>query len=279
MRPHPTCFNAVSQIILFCLTLTLFTGCATSPYPTGQYVNLDRYYEMPEGEPQIEVGRPNGFLDTVGWIVGIPGKIILLNHRIDNHRVSEETISEMQAYLDFNKLDRVKVRVNQYRPGGEWKRLFKNRHTSPVWRYTLGVLSTAFYTILPQRVFGGDNYNPYTNTISLYSDIPAVALHEGGHAKDAAQRTYKGTYAALYILPLVPLYHEAVASNDAVSYLYAQEGLPLQKQGYNTLYPAYGTYIGGTAADWITSPWNYAATLAGAIPGHIVGRIKSANLD
>lgn len=38
------------------------------------------------------------------------------------------------------------------------------------WRYSIGMLSWLQYTLLPGRLFGGDHYNPYSNTISLYSD-------------------------------------------------------------------------------------------------------------
>ena len=80
------------------------------------------------------------------------------------------------------------------------------------WRYTFGTISWLGDTIFPGRLLGGDHYNPYTNTVNIFSDAPAIGLHESGHAKDWARRKYKGTYAAIYGLPVVPLWHEAVAS-------------------------------------------------------------------
>ncbi|MCP4004231.1 MAG: hypothetical protein GY725_08555 [bacterium] len=84
------------------------------------------------------------------------------------------------------------MRLNQYSVPGEWARLFRNRNIGGFWRYTFGILTLATYTALPQRAFGGDNYNPFTNTINIYSDVPAIVLHEGGHAKDFARRESKG---------------------------------------------------------------------------------------
>ena len=45
------------------------------------------------------------------------------------------------------------------------------------------------------------------------------------------------------------------------------------------LYPAYGTYVVGEGLRWISTPWPYAILIAGVLPGHIVGRIKAAEVD
>jgi len=52
-----------------------------------------------------------------------------------------------------------------------------------------------------------------------------------------------------------------------------------QKQGYNLLYPAYGTYVGGNLAQVFDSSYLLAVRLGFVIPGHIAGRIKSAFLN
>jgi len=123
------------------------------------------------------------------------------------------------------------------------------------------------------RFFGGDAYNPYTNTIYLYSDIPVVALHEAGHSKDFGRREYKGLNAAIYSLPLASLYYEANASSDALSYLQCRDP-ERQKAAYKLLYPAWSTYVSGNIANFNASPlWSLSV-----IPGHIVGRIKAAQV-
>lgn len=265
------------RLRLFFPLLALFfaSGCATVPYRySGELENRPIWRD----EPQIEVGRPNAFLDTVGNIVSIPSKIILLSTKVDNHRISPETIAAMEEYLARNDLRNVKVRVNQYAPGGEWIRLFRNRSMNIGWRATFGVLANVFYTVLPGRVFGGDNYNPFTNTVSLYSDHPAIALHEAGHAKDFAERTYKGVYAATRMLPLVPLYQEAKATGDAIGYLRDRRETEAEKGAYKILYPAYGTYIGGEFLQLVPVGRDvfYIIQFGSSIPGHIAGRIKAA---
>lgn len=226
-------------------------------------------------EQQFIVGAPSSFLDASDWIW--PGswlaKLFLWDRKIDSHTISDETIGALAEYLQSNELDDVQVLVNTYRPGVQWSRTFRNQEVGAGWRYTLGILSATFYTILPGRFFGGDHYNPYSNTISIYSDIEGVALHEAGHAKDSNSRRYKGTYGAIYMIPGVPLYHEAVASNDALSYLHSRCDLAGEKAAYRILHPAYGTYVGGTFFS------QSGAALLGAIPGHITGAIAAAGAD
>jgi len=257
--------------------LVIAQGCATVPYHYGSRPGGAGALPLRPGEPQIERGKPNALIDGVGWVVGIPSKVILWNIRMDNHSIGTNTEMTLQAYLGRNSLTNVKVRLNQYAPGGEWSRLFRNKTVGWGWRYTLGILSCAFYTILPQRIFGGDNYNAYTDTISLYSDVPAVALHEAGHAKDFEGRTWKGTYAFTYSLPFVAWYHEAQATGDAVGYLRDQPDGEAERRAYHVLYPAYGTYIGGSASEWVAPyTWVY---YAGVIPGHIAGRWKGSTVE
>ncbi len=261
------------------LFAAFFTGCATLPYRPATPHETARALLLRPDEPQLERGKPNKFLDASDWIWpgSWIGKLILWNRQVDSHQISTNTEEFLRAYLAHNNLTNVKVRINQYRPGDEWRRLFNNRAVGAGWRYTLGILSVAYYTILPGRFFGGDHYNSFTDTINLYSDIPAVAAHEGGHSKDWGEMKYKGTHAFLYMLPAAPLFYEATATADALSYLRETQSLDLQKQGYNTLYPAYGTYVGGTFGSLVYDPFGIYS-IAFAIPGHIAGRVKSAQL-
>jgi hypothetical protein len=258
--------------------LVLTAGCAQqqalSQYAPGsarEYFISQRLQEITES--QIERGQPRPLLDGAGWIVGIPSKIVLWDRRVDNHHISPATESAISEYLDANDLTSVKVRLNQYAPRDEWRRLVANDAVNPGWRYTFGTFSWLGDAILPGRLFGGDHFNPFTNTINIYSDVPAVGLHEAGHAKDWARRKYKGTYAALYALPGAPLWHEAVASRDALAYVRAAGSPEEQEEAYRLLYPAYGTYVGGAVGDWV--PGAGIVPYAGAVvAGHIAGRIR-----
>ncbi|MFM2095118.1 MAG: hypothetical protein RIS70_2242 [Planctomycetota bacterium] len=275
-------------ILLLPACFVMLAGCRTVPdcnsgdlqsnrvlSERSDYLVADELCE--QTDPQIERGEPRPLLDGVARIVGIPSRVILWDRRIDNHNVSLTTEAVIAEYLDRNELDTVKVRVNQYAPGDEWRRLVANKRVGWGWRYTAGTLSWLQDTILPGRLFGGDHFNPFTNTIYLYSDVPAVALHEAAHAKDFARRRYKGTYAVAYTLPGVPLWHEAIASRDALAYVRAYRSPDEEREAYRILFPAYGTYVGNAAAQVL--PWNSTLVYAGAvIPGHVLGRWRARHV-
>lgn len=271
-------------------------GCAIMPDPAvpyvyGQALEGEDTLKLAKSEPQIVRGKPVGFLDWVGHnIISLPSKLILWNWDVANHDISQKTEDVLKQYLADNDLHNVKVRLNDYSPGDEWHRLFANESVEPFWKYTLGMLSVSIYTILPGRFFagleGGDNYNPYTNTINLYSDHPAIALHEAGHAKDFAGQKDKGNYAAMRLLPIVPLIQESKATSDALGYLIDKKLSEEEKKAYEILYPAYGTYVFGAglfgaAYDYvpIDSGVKLAANAVGIVLGHITGRDKSAKIE
>jgi len=260
------------KVLVSLLFLLFLDACAFQPYELGTG-GVDEYDgDSPMPEQQVIVGKPHRLIDASDWIWpgSLLGKLVLWNKDVDSHEVSPEVIIALEQYLEDNDLNDVQVLVNAYRPGVQWSRLFNNQEMHPFWRYTFGLVSATFYTILPGRFFGGDSYNPYTNTISLYSNNPAIALHEAGHAKDVNRRKAKGVYSAIYSLPFIPLYHEAQASNDALSYLRDKCQTTDQKEAYKILHPAYGTYLGGAVAGRIAS--------VGAIPGHISGRLSAKNV-
>lgn len=259
------------------LALLAFTsGCASTYYTYGTDGVDENDGDSRVVDKQFIVGKPNKVLDASDWYWpgSLLAKLILWNHKIDSHEISDETIETMRLYMDRNRLEDVQVLVNTYKPGVQWSRTFQNKEVGAGWRYTLGILSAIQYTILPGRFFGGDHYNPYSNTISIYSDLPAVALHEAAHAKDTNSRQNKGLYSALYIIPGVPLYHEAVASGDTLSYLHENCDLDGEKEAYRVLHPAYSTYVGSTLATYAQSP---ELALYAVLPGHLTGAIGSAN--
>ena len=71
---------------------------------------------IPSVNSQFEHGQPRKVVDAVGWVFGIPKKIILWDRRAVNHRVSLETEQNLAKYLEANGLTSTKVRINQYDP-------------------------------------------------------------------------------------------------------------------------------------------------------------------
>ena len=264
---------------VLCLLLLSAAGCTSVPYRAGKDSGRIHGYRLPAGEPQLVVGRPNRFLDASDWMWpgSLLGKLMLWNVNVDSHQVSPETIDAIRRYLVDNELRDVKVRINGYRVGDELRRTIRNKAVGAGWRFTFGMMAWLQYTILPGRFFGGDHYNPYANSINIYSDLVPVALHESGHAKDFAGRTFKGTYAFLYAaVPFFNLYPEAKASSDVLSYLQDLDDRAGKKSAYHLLYPAYGTYLGGDIASWVNHPWNFTVQAGAIVAGHVVGRTKAA---
>ena len=270
------------MLLLFIVAITT-TNCFS---PGQKYVYGKPFHKpvpLEEGEPQFETGRPNRFIDGLGhYFFSLPSKLLLWNRKMNNHNISEKTKNYLKKYIIENNLTDVKVRFNQYAPGAEWKRLRKNKNVHWLVRYTVGVFSWVMYTILPDRLFagflGGDHYNPYTNTINIFSDLPAVAIHEGAHAKDSNMRKNRTVYALVYGLPLVPLYHEARASEDAHKYIKKENDKKTEIDAHKQLSPAYGTYVGGEFSSWADPGTSMTIYLAGVIPGHIYGRYRARKL-
>lgn len=217
-----------------CVAL-LTAGCATVPY-VGQGPH-----------PQIERGQPFFPIDALGNILSLPSKILLLNWKVDNHAVSEETEKVLVEYLTYRagNLQNVKVRINQWAPFGELQRLVTNKRVAWPYRLLIGLpITLVFEVLLPGRLLGGDHYNPYTDTMHLYSDLAPVSVHEAGHTFDFSKQRYPGTYALLRFLPLVDLYQEFQATNEAIEHFIETGDRENEFVSYKVLYPAYGTYVG-----------------------------------
>jgi hypothetical protein len=222
----------------------------------------------------VERGRPAPVVDAVGWVVGLPGKLWMLDHRVANHDISFKTEAALQEYLDVNGLDQVKVRLNEYDPAGEWDRLVHNESICWPVRYTIGTLSVVGYTVLPGRIFGCDDYNPFTNTIHLYSDVAPIGLYLGGHAKDFAQRERKGCYALGYVVPIVNICHQTRAANDAKDYLRVYGSSDEMKEGYRAICPFYMA----RCTMVIDAATGIPIKLVAIPVGHAVGQIEAARV-
>jgi len=248
--------------LVFLAVCVVAAGCATTVPYTG-----------PGPYPQLERGTPVPPVDFLGNVLALPLKLLLWSWRFDVHYVSPETEAQLVAYLDARDLpalEDTKFRLNQYRPAQDLARLVKNRHVAWPYRLLLGFpVTLVFDVLLPGRLLPwGDYYNPWTNTVHLYSDHVAIALHEAGHAHDFAGRGLKGTYSAARLIPFVDLYQEYQATDEAIEYLKDSGNRTAALGAYRILYPAYGTYVGS----YVLPP---IGTVVGALIGHARGRQRA----
>jgi len=260
--------------------MLVLTGCTPLPYRPSTVCDYPGHHPQAESTPEVAAGGPSKVLDASDWYwpYSLLSKLLLVEKKVDSHQISEETVASILRFCEEHDLGDVMIRVNAYSTGDEWRRTFRNKNVGAGWRYTFGFISWLRYTILPGRFFGGDNYNPYSNTINLYSDVKPIAWHEAAHALDFAQRKHKGTYAFLYTIPFVNLYHEAVATDKALAYVKQFESAADQRETYRLLSAAYGTYVGdniSSVAASPTLPWYLGSIAAGHLVGGVAGAIQS----
>lgn len=225
---------------------------------------------------QVEYGQQRPVVDGAGWVMGIPSKILLWDRRACNHSVSDSTVYEVTNYLEHNQLDDALVRVNQYAPIKEWKRLVSNQSISPGWKYTVGSIKWLKYTFVPGRLFGTDEYNPYTNTISLYSDMPTLGLAEAAYAKDVSTRELPGTYAAVQEIPIVALWHETLATSEVINYVSIHGTSEQIDKVKHDLYARYGIETAGAVSSVLPDGTGLFAII-GAAGGHAVASLDDKN--
>lgn len=235
---------------------------------------------LPTLGPQIDLerGDPDPVIDGVGWVLGIPSKLVLWDSRVNNHAVSEKTVEEATEFLAANGVDGVMVRVNQYDPLGEWRRLIENDKVGVGWRATVGGLYTLGYSVLPGRLFGGDWYNPFTDTVHVYSDVPALALEQAAAAKDVREKSHPGFYSAVQLVPFVGIVHEVRSKQKVFEHLDKTGTIDERAEARRVLQPQMGAEVGGQAA--LMAPGAQALlSVGGAAVGHVVGRVQAARIE
>ena len=256
------------RFLAFALAL-LLVGCATTPPP----------YAGQGPHSQITRGQPIAPIDGLGNVFAVLMKLILWNWKVENHHITAETEAYLVRYIDLpeSNTEGTLYSLNEYNPRRALNRLVKNKKVKWPYRILIGFPMTLIYDVLiPGRMFAGfpfivtDNYNPFTDIVSIYSDVPSVALHEAGHSHDFNKRRYKGTYALVrIIIPGVDLFQEYKASEQAFKYLIDTHDHPQEIAAYKILYPAYGTYIGA----YVPFP---GGSIAGALAGHLIGRAEAS---
>jgi hypothetical protein len=252
-------------------------GCASGPYRYGRFQRAHPERFNSEGIV-IEHGQPHKVLDGMARVVGFPARLVRLHSKVNSHEMSPETTGKLKTYLEKNDLTDVHVYVNHYDPRGQWRRLRENKLIGPGWRYTAGAASLVGYTLLPGRVFGGDRYNPYTNSLYVNSDVPALILYEAAYAKDVHARRMPGFYATVNQVPGLTLWRQSRALGDVVGYAQAQGDWDVEREAYHVLYPHVGAEAtSSVASPFITTWWGGpAAGLGGAAMGHAAGRTVAA---
>jgi len=252
-----------SRVVVY-LTAVALVGCSTTVPYVGQGPH-----------PQITRGQPVPVVDFLGNAFGLLSKLVLWDWKMSQHWVSEDTERYLVKYINDpdTQTEGTLYSLNEYAPIRALKRLTANRKVAWPYRLLFGFPTTLIHDVLlPGRLFSGltssDNYNPFTDVVSIYSDHPAVALHEAGHSHDVNRRRYKGTYTLLRFLVIGVLFQEYRASEEAINSLQKMNASREVCSASEILYPAYGTYIGSAVVPLV-------GFAIGAVFGHVLGRIDS----
>ncbi|MFH0874390.1 MAG: hypothetical protein V1859_00485 [archaeon] len=199
-----------------------------------------------KGTNRIIDGTDGIPLSIVSYINNLPAKVLFLSNRIGSHP-HEKTIAQIKESLDSMNLENITVRLGHSSIIHDCYRLFTDERLKDI-----SLLSRIFLGI-PYTLIGGlqaklrrsDHYNPFTRTATIYSDVPAVAAHELGHAKDFQDKKHVTLYAlARTLFAPVVWYQEFVAS-----YLAHKSLSPENKwETGRYLVPAFASYMFGPIA-------------------------------
>ena len=268
---------ATENAVVFAAIVTnlMLSGCISEQLGAARHRASDQSLACRADSAGVDFryGRPSKVLDGTGWVFGIPRKLLLWDRRVDNHAVGDDTAEWIAEYAETQELDGLCVRVNQYDPVGEFGRLRTNQTVAPGWRYTFGTMTVIGYTLLPGRIFGGDQYNPFTNSVYIHSDVPALAVEATAYAQDVQSRSWPGTYAAVNELPFVSIWHETVNVKDAADFV-EQHGTEKQRaDGLRVLHSNYGSTVAFAVG---AGP---IAQIGAAVAGQFTGAFHASRLD
>lgn len=247
-------------IALWLVSAVSFSGCAS--------IIKQPYSGTNPNNPQFERGISVPPLDMFGDLLSKLPQLLFWDRRYGNHQITPRTEQKLEEFLTYYKIKDVRVRLNQWAPHKEIARLVKNPHIA--WPYKILYFPSTLITSSLARPFSGflisDYYDPGSNTIHIFSDDPAIVLHEAGHALDFARAEYKGTYALARIAPGVNLFQEGIATSEAMYYLEDKGDYEELIRSYKILYPAYATY----AVAYISAA--PPAYIGAILLGHWIGR-------
>jgi hypothetical protein len=261
-------------------------GCVNDTYQFG-ISRAALASRLPRTPNLITLGGHHPRIDSIERVIDFPGKKfrewfpsedpdLLLDPTTRQLKV----VQSASDYLDANGLKGVYIDVREYNPSEQWNRMLNNDRISPFWKYTGGSLYYLGYCALPGRALGWDNYNAFTNTLSINSESPSSSVFHAGYVKKIYDQKYPGTYIAMNWLPILPLIRDSSVSSDVLTYARTIENWELERGLYPQVYGRLGGDVVAQATSLIPGiaymPFYTAPLLTGA--GHVAGRVTGRTI-
>lgn len=223
----------------------------------------------------ISRGTPLALVDTTGNFLSLSNKLLFLSADLDSHYIDEDVERAMHEFAEHHGIEGGHVRINEYAPLDELGRVFSNGRVNILLRLSFGLLGWLSYVLMVNRIFGGDHYNPFADTVNIFSNHKGIALHEMGHLLDFRRRDYPGLYSLLRLIPGVALYQEYLASLYAVQYLDHIGDHDEELRAYRILFPAYSTYVLGFLAYILPNQVIRTIAMPFVVLGHVLGNVMA----
>lgn len=276
------------------LTLSVLAlGCASDRYHYGvgkvalHGPSAASGSQPNSGQLRITHGGDHPTLDRVEKLVQTPGRWI--GKMFGREQISDAEASVLRGegfllsrdYFLANGLTGINLDIHAYSPKLQWSRLVANKEIPPIWKYTGGTASWLRYTLLPHRVLHQNDFDPFTNTLSINSTRPLQGLYESAVAKEYFYHRDDigvGNYAMLQYVPFAPLWHHGRATQDVITYSDHHLDPELDKQ----LYPLVWARLGSTAVSETLSVFSVVPTdsflaptmlrISGSLAGRLAGK-------
>lgn len=193
-----------------------------------------------------------------------------------------DNLATAQEYMALHGMTEIYVDIRAYEPAEQWRRLRANGEISGFWKYTGGTLQHVQYCLVPGRVLRRDNYNVFTNTLSINSTRPEQTLYAAATAKYLCERDYPGAIATSCYFPVVPLLRDYHVANDVLSYARYRDNWDLEQRLYPHVYGNFGSELvsqGTRLLLHLESDWNESFCISCGPAGHDASVSSSCGPD
>ncbi len=230
----------------------------------------------------VEYGKPNKFADGLAAVVQFPRPWQRRRPRAKKYYDRDVAVDRAADYLEDHGLDDVLIEVRRHDPIGQWRRLRENTAISPWSRYPMGTLSLVAYNLLPPRVWGFDEYNPFTNTLYLNTHQIALSTYRAAGATQLHGASFPGLKKFAAEVPPFSMFHDHRCTTDLIAYARQRNDWEMEKSVYQQIYPAVGANVATLAylypALWVIPIARPAGAIVGGVAGAAALKRRKAEL-